>query len=147
MSRARHKLRAGGGKMVKADWEAGGKTEEAKEAEEKKRGGRVHKAEGHEAEHRADKKARGGHVKKEHEKKRAKGGGVKTDMEGNHAAEIHSVKGHSMVHKRGRARGGGVGADRKPLTTAANVKQITPGEKPNKGIYNPVKESDESIEG
>ena len=146
MSRARHHLRAGGGKLVKAEWEAGGKSEAAHEAEEKKRGGKVHHAEGEEAKKRADKRARGGHVKKEH-KERAKGGGVKTDGVGNHAEEIHSVKHHSMIHKKGRARGGAVGADKKPLTTAAKVKHITPGEKPEKGIDNPVKESMESIEG
>jgi len=53
-----------------------------------------------------------------------------------------------MIHKhRGRARGGAVGADKAPLTTAARVKHITPGELPEAGVYNPTPESNKSIKG
>ena len=44
MSRARHKRERGG--ATKPVWEAGGDTNAAKEAEEKKHGGKVHKATG-----------------------------------------------------------------------------------------------------
>ena len=66
MSRARHKetKKAEGGRVTPV-WNAGGDQNAAKEAEEKKRGGRVHmKADGDEPKMRADhkKRARGGRV-------------------------------------------------------------------------------------
>lgn len=65
MSRARHAKKANGGE-VKQVWEAGGETNAAKEAEERKKGGRVH-GEGDSAKMRADrpKRARGGRVRGE----------------------------------------------------------------------------------
>lgn len=114
MSRARHKMRADGGKLNapgKPVWNAGEEQNAAKEAEEKKRGGGVHHADGESAKKRADHKERkrGGHVKSE-EKKEHKG------------------------KVPGRARGGGIGADRTPLTTAAKVKHVTSGELPEEGV-------------
>lgn len=152
MSRARHhaKKRAAGGLSSKPEWEAGGESNAAKESEEKKHGGKVH-GEGHKPKHGAHRRARGGkvhHEEHEHEKrrhgghvghheeeheKRASGGGV-------HGHEPHhAVKGHSMHHRHGmhvpgRKRGGGVGADKTPLTTAANVKHVIKGEEPEKGV-------------
>ena len=108
MSRKRHEMhkRAMGG-GTKPVWNAGGEQNAAKEAEEKKRGGRVHmEGEGEKPKHRADKRARGGrmeHEKKEHEK-RARGGAVP-----------------------GRKRGGGIGANLTPLSTAATA--------PGPGMY------------
>lgn len=66
MSRARHKdkMRANGG-PVKADWNAGEEQNAAKEAKERKKGGRVHmEAEGDKAKKRADRRgrARGGRI-------------------------------------------------------------------------------------
>lgn len=74
MSRARHKRAMGGG--VKPDWNAGEGQNAAKEAEERKKGGRVHHGEGEESKHRGDraKRARGGAVG------RARGGAVGADM-------------------------------------------------------------------
>ena len=69
MSRLRHKEkeRAKGG-SVKEEFYAGGGSNVAKEAEEKKKGGRVHvEGEGEKAKHRADrpKRARGGRMRGE----------------------------------------------------------------------------------
>lgn len=147
MSRHRHELHKrarGGGLSSKPEWNAGGESNAAKEAEEKKRGGRVHHhAEGEHAKHRADKRARGGHVKhhEKHEERkrgghvndhdaddRARGGGVHHEHEAMHK----HVKKHSMVH-HGRARGGRIGANLAPLSTAARVKHVTPGEQPEGG--------------
>jgi hypothetical protein len=119
MSRARHKMRADGGKLNapgKPVWNAGGEQNAAKEAEEKKRGGKVGHAEGESAKKRADHKERkrGGHVK--HEEKK--------EHERKHGGKVP-----------GRARGGGVGADRTPLTTASKVKHVTKGELPEEGVY------------
>src|SRR5271170_5476140 len=105
MSRARHaKKRAKGGLSGKPEWEAGGQSNAAKEAEERKHGGHV--------------EAEGEHAKERHDRaKRARGGGV-------HGHEPHhAVKEKSMHHRHGmkvpgRKRGGGVGADMHPLTTA-----------------------------
>lgn len=149
MSRLRHKMRADGGKLSsKPVWEAGGGTNAAKEAEEKKKGGRVHHhAEGHKGKHRADKKARGGAVAKKDGGPvgsvdcHAKGGAV-----GNFPHEMHEVKHHSMKHSRGRARGGRIGADKAPLTTAAKVKHITPGEVAEEGEEDLAK-SEATIKG
>lgn len=59
MSRIRHRAKGGG---VKKDFYAGGESNVAKEAEEKKKGGRVH-GEGHEGKKRTDRaRARGGMV-------------------------------------------------------------------------------------
>lgn len=127
MSRARHKHRAAGGKLSsKPEFEAGGESNAAKEAEEKKHGGKVHHGEGEKGKHRGDRaprRARGGKVHHEHH---------------NGPKEMHEVKGHSMKHHHGmsvpgRKRGGGVGADKSPLTTAAKVKHVTPGEQPEEG--------------
>lgn len=114
MSRARHheKKRAKGGAMkehAKPEWEAGGSSNAAKEAEERKHGGHV--GEGEKPHHGAHKRARGGHVEEPH----------------------HAVKEKSMHHRHGmrvpgRKRGGGVGADMHPLTTAANIKKVVKGE-------------------
>lgn len=161
MSRARHKMRASGGKLSsKPEWEAGGNSNAAKEAEEKKRGGKVHhKAEGEHAKERADKRARGGHVKSEHKggshsmhihhHAKKKGGEVE---ERAHGGGVHGVdesvvaaKHHSM-HHRGRARGGRIGADKAPLTTAAKVKHITPGEQAEEGVEDLAK-SEATIKG
>lgn len=98
MSRARHKARAAGGKVVAY---SGGDSNVMKEAHERKRGGSV-MGEGDEGKGRADKRARGGAVPK-----RASGGAVSTP---------------------GRKRGGGIGADKKPLSSAANIKLVTKGE-------------------
>ena len=70
MSRARHKekehMRAEGGRLSSdPKWNAGGEQNAAKEAEEKKKGGRVkHEAEGEPAKKRGDhkKRARGGRI-------------------------------------------------------------------------------------
>jgi hypothetical protein len=117
MSRARHKKAEGGGLSSKPVWNAGGEQNAAKEAEELKKGGKVHaKGEGHEAKHRGDRP------------KRAAGGPVL----------MHEVKHHSMKHEKHRARGGrlrgeGTMADKSPMTTAANVKHVTPGEQEEHG--------------
>jgi hypothetical protein len=143
MSRARHK-RADGGKLSsKPEWEAGGNSNAAKEAEEKKRGGSV-KAEGKEAKKRMDHKerARGGGVnEKMHE-------GIGSFARGGHVGsptEMHEVKHHSMKHVR-RARGGRIGADKAPLTTAARVKHVTKGETSEEGV-NSDAHSMKTIEG
>jgi hypothetical protein len=93
MSRARH--RATGG-SVKQTVYAGEGSNVLKEAEERKKGGKVMHGEGDMPKMRADKRARGGAV--------------------------------------GRKRGGGVGANLTPLSTAAKIKEITPGETPEKGV-------------
>lgn len=130
MSRARHKehKRAEGGRLSSdPKWNAGGEQNAAKESEEKKRGGGVHHhEEGEKAKHRADKRARGGHVKEHEERKH--GGGVHAEGEHMHKA----VKKHSFMHK-GRAKGGRIGANLMPLSTAARVKHVTPGEQPEEG--------------
>ena len=109
MSRLKHKKRAAGGK---ADVYAGGDSNVLKEAMERKRGGKVEhmEGEGEMAKDRHDrpKRARGG--KMEHEE-RKHGGKV----------EKHRAKG-------GRVKGEGVGADRMPLSSAAKIKEVTPGE-------------------
>jgi hypothetical protein len=75
--------RATGGKVVYA----GGGSNVLKEAEERKRGGRVHHGEGEEHKKKGDRRARGGAVP-------------------------------------ARARGGAVGADKRPLSSAANTKKL-----------------------
>ena len=114
MSRARHKANGG---PIKQVWNAGGEQNASKEAEELKKGGRVH-GEGESAKARSDRP------------KRARGGKV---------TSVTDVKHHSMEHMKphraagGRLRGEGTGADMKPLTTASKVKHITPGETPESG--------------
>ena len=106
MSRARHKARASGGKVVAY---AGGDSNVMKEAHERKKGGRVHMhGEGEEA------KAKHDH------KKRARGGKVHADGGEKHHVHMHKAP--------GRKRGGGIGANRMPLSTAANIKEVTKGE-------------------
>lgn len=126
MSRKRHEMhkRAAGGKTGEGsgnpEWEAGGQSNAAKEAEEKKHGGKVrHHGEGEHAKARSDRPAR-----------RARGG--KVDGEKMH----HEVKHHSMHHNMapGRKRGGGIGANLTPLSTAARVKEVTKGEEPEGGV-------------
>jgi hypothetical protein len=104
MSRARHKEhekhkehkeRAEGGRLSsEPKWNAGEEQNAAKEAEERKRGGKVHhhEAEGEEGKKRMDRKER-----------------------------------------RGRAKGGRIGANLMPLSTAARVKHVTKGERPEEG--------------
>ena len=65
MSRARHKMRADGGRLSsEPKWNAGGEQNAAKEAEERKKGGRIMEAEGDKAKKRADRRgrARGGRI-------------------------------------------------------------------------------------
>ena len=111
MSRARHKERAKGGKVVSMYNAADSNV--MKEAHERKRGGRVHHGEGEEAKERHD------------TKKRARGGGVH-----HHGKVEHEHKGKVKHVHVGRARGGKVGANRMPLSTAANIKEVTKGEQP-----------------
>ena len=110
MSRARHKKAMGGG--VKPDVYAGEGSNVLKEAMERKRGGKVEhmEGEGEKAKERHDrpKRARGG--KAEHEERKHGG-----------KAEHHRAKG-------GRVKGEGVGADRMPLSSAAKIREVTPGE-------------------
>ena len=86
------KKRENGG-PVKQVWNAGGEQNAAKEAEERRKGGRV------------------------------KGDGEKTKMRSDRPSRA----------KGGRVQGKGVGANRTPLSTAANVKHITKGETPEAG--------------
>ena len=111
MSRSRHMKRAKGG-AVKETVYAGEGSNVLKEAEERKRGGKVH-GEGEKGKHRADKRARGGHVSG-HPKHHADGG------------EAHHAHMHSKTP--GRKRGGGIGANLTPLSTAARIKEVTKGE-------------------
>lgn len=96
MSRARHKehKRAEGGRLSsEPKWNAGGEQNAAKEAEEKKRGGKV-------------KRKHGGHVdgkKPHHRMDRKRGGKVSTH------------------HVEGRKSGGRVGSDKSPLSSAHNM--------------------------
>ena len=131
MSRARHKEhkeRAEGGRLTsKPVWNAGGEQNAAKEAEERKRGGKVkhHEGEGEEAKHRMDhkKRARGGHVKHEHKKEEHE--------ERKHGGKVEEE--HEKHMHKGRARGGRIGANLMPLSTAAKVKHVTKGETPEEG--------------
>ena len=127
MSRLKHKKRAAGGK---ADVYAGADSNVLKEAMERKRGGKVEhmEGEGEMAKERHDrpKRAKGGKAE-HHEKHRAKGG------EAEHH-EKHRAKGGEAEHhekhraKGGRVKGEGVGANRTPLSTAAKISEVTPGE-------------------
>ena len=114
MSRLKHKKRASGGK---ADVYAGGDSNVLKEAMERKRGGKVEhmEGEGEMAKERHDrpKRAKGGKAE-HHEKHLAKGG----------KAEHHE----KHLAKGGRVKGEGVGANRTPLSTAAKISEVTPGE-------------------
>lgn len=112
MSRARHKAK--GGKAVAYN---AADSNVMKEAHERKRGGKVHHhGEGEEAKHRHDRKERkrGGGVHHGHPKHHSDGG------------EEHHRKMHHGTP--GRKRGGGIGANRMPLSTAANIKEVTKGE-------------------
>jgi hypothetical protein len=146
MSRARHRAKGGGVKEhAKPEWEAGGSSNAAKEAEEKsegehlKKGGRAH-GEGHKSKHGGHRRARGGATPRATggAAKRARGGGIGHDTadSGHH----HALKHANMHHRHGlsstpgRKRGGGVGADRMPLTTAAKVKSVVKGEQPEEGV-------------
>ena len=101
MSRLKHKKRAAGGK---ADVYAGADSNVLKEAMERKRGGKVEHMEGE-----------GEMAKERHDRpKRAKGGKAEHH-------EKHRAKG-------GRVKGEGVGANRTPLSTAAKISEVTPGE-------------------
>ena len=107
MSRSRHMKRAKGGSTKETVY-AGGGSNVLKEAEERKRGGHV-EGEGEHSKHRADKRARGGKVDG-HPKHHADGG------------KAH----HAHMHKR--ARGGATGSEKRPLSSAANIKAVTKGE-------------------
>ena len=111
MSRARHKKAMGG--SVKPDVYAGEGSNVLKEAMERKRGGKVQHGEGEKAKERHDrpKRARGGKVEAEAEERK----------HGGKAEEKHRAKG-------GRVRGEGIGSDRTPLSSAAKIKEVTPGE-------------------
>lgn len=87
---ARHVMLKRGGAAKKEDFYAGGESNVAKEAEDKKEGGQELN--------------RGGRAK------RARGG--KTEMHG------EAMRGPRRMDRPGRKRGGGVGADRTPLSTA-----------------------------
>jgi hypothetical protein len=109
MSRSRHMKKAKGGAAVYA----GAGSNVLKEAEERKRGGKVeHHGEGEEG-------------KKHHDRKeRKRGGGVH-----HHGHPKHHSDGGEAHHKAmHRKQGGGVGANRMPLSTAANIKEVTKGE-------------------
>jgi hypothetical protein len=129
MSRARHKERAAGGRLSsEPKWNAGGEQNAAKEAEERKKGGRVkhHEAEGEEAKKRHDRK------------ERARGGAVAAFKHGGKAEHESKAEEHREYEKekhkhKGRARGGRIGADRMPLSSAARVKHVTSGEEPEEG--------------
>lgn len=125
MSRARHKMRADGGRLSsEPKWNAGGEQNAAKEAEERKKGGRVHhQAEGEEGKKRMDKRARGGSVAAF-----KKGGKVEHESK----AEEHREYEKEKEHKK-RARGGRIGSDKAPLSSAARVKHVTKGEEPEEG--------------
>jgi hypothetical protein len=81
-----------------------------REAHARKHGGRVH-GEGEEAKHHAGKRARGGAVA------RKEGGSVIARKEG--GSVIARKHGGRVA---GRARGGATGSDKRPLSSAANVK-------------------------
>jgi hypothetical protein len=123
MSRARHARAMGGG--VKPVWNAGGDQNAAKEAEERKHGGKVTHGEGESAKHRADrpKRARGGKVVDNKATDGKKG-----------PSHDGGPSGSQRYASGGRVRGEGMGADRTPLTTAAKVKHITPNEEPEEGV-------------
>lgn len=136
MSRLRHKERADGGRLSsEPKWNAGGEQNAAKEAEERKKGGRVHhEAEGEHAKKRMDKRARGGPIALK------KGGKAEHESKAEEHREYEKEKHH--MHK-GRARGGRIGANLAPLSTAARVKHVTKGEEPEEGgpeghtVHNP----------
>jgi hypothetical protein len=127
MSRLKHKKRASGGK---ADVYAGGDSNVLKEAMERKRGGKVEhmEGEGEMAKERHDrpKRAKGGKAE-HHEKHRAKGG--KAEHHEKHRAKGGNAEHHEKHRaKGGRVKGEGVGANRTPLSTAAKISEVTPGE-------------------
>jgi hypothetical protein len=125
MSRSRHMKRARGGRDYQNEFSrgtvyAGAGSNVLKEAEERKRGGKVD-GEGEKGKHRADKRARGGKAerkeeRKEHERKR--GGKVEHEKERKAGGAVSP----------GRKRGGGIGANLTPLSTAARFKEAVKGE-------------------
>lgn len=132
MSRARHKMRAsGGGLSSEPKWNAGGEQNAAKEAMEKKKGGKVEHAEGEKAKKRMDHKERrrGGDLNKPETGVMAR----KEDDDEKEKSNPEELKRGGHAHK-GRARGGRIGADKAPLTTAAKVKHVTKGEGPEIGV-------------
>lgn len=159
MSRHRHKARGGGTKPVWEAGGETNAAKEAEDKEEgsrglkhgghkRKHGGHV-EGEGEALKHGAHKRARGGKVGHHHAVAHeghspghhAHGGHVSGPRHhhSEHAEEKHhhDVKHHSMAHKEhahgshipGRKRGGGIGANRMPLSTAANIKEVVPGER------------------
>jgi hypothetical protein len=92
MSRLRHgvKHRMAGGLTSKPQWNAGGSQNAAKEAEEKKKGGRVH--------------GEGEHAKKRHDRPKRERGGVVQRAKG-------GVVGHAGHHPYGKDHDGGTHAD------------------------------------
>lgn len=110
MSRARHKRAMGG--ATKADVYAGEGSNVLKEAMERKRGGKVEHMEGE-----------GEHAKERHDRpKRARGGRMEPEV------RKHGGKAEKHRAKGGRVKGEGVGANLTPLSTAAKIKEVTPGE-------------------
>lgn len=101
MSRARHMKRASGGAVAYA----GGSSNVMKEAHERKRGGRVHHAEGEEHKGKHDRRARGGSVGAAAAPGRKRGGGIGSDKRPlSSAATISHIKGEeagteSMEHE------------------------------------------------
>lgn len=144
MSRLRHKERADGGRLSsEPKWNAGGEQNAAKEAEERKKGGRVkhHEAEGEDSKKRMDKRARGGKVHSKPPEELKRGGKAEHESKAEEHKEYEKEKKHGM-HK-GRAKGGRIGANLMPLSTAARVKHVTKGEEPEEGgpdgkeVHNP----------
>ena len=133
MSRSRHEMKkraSGGGLSSEPKWNAGGEQNAAKEAEERKRGGKVHQADGEHAKKRMDRKerARGGALNKPDT------GALAREEEKDNKEKSNPEELKRGGKTRGRARGGGIGADRTPLTTAAKVKHVTSGELAEEGV-------------
>jgi hypothetical protein len=71
-------------------------------------------------------------AKERHDRpKRASGGSVVARKHGGSAEHEHAKMHHRA--RGGRLRGEGVGANLTPLSTAAKVKHVTPGESPEEG--------------
>ena len=66
-------------------------------------------------------------MKEAHERKR--GGKVKHEGEGEKAKERHDRPKRALGGPvRGRAQGGAIGANKRPLSTAATIREVTKGE-------------------
>ena len=113
MSRARHKKAMGG--SVKPDVYAGEGSNVLKEAEERKRGGRIEHMEGE-----------GEKAKERHDRPKRKRGGKVEHEELKHGGKAEHHEKHRA--KGGRVKGEGIGADRMPLSSAAKIREVTKGE-------------------